>query len=258
MKKIIPLFCTLTALLLLLASCGNNDPIDTNVTTDPITKESEALSSESVDEPAIKMEIEEGYTVMTSANFTIDVTEKGETVTLPGRVAILQDFENNRAIYFDVLEDDTIKVHVFLKGEGQLCLIQNKYLAIFICNVTAQTNPKVITLIGDFVEITDQPFPMGPDQRLEAVEIRRFPIDEIPDTTSVAILPAGIMQRNKAITFLEGYKDMCRSTENVYLLADSFTTPKDAPEAYDLTEQKALPDLDGQYYTVEYLEERYA
>ncbi len=256
MKKSVSLFCTLTALLLLLASCINHDPSDTNTTTDPITKESEALSSESVDEPAIKMEIAEGYTVMTSANFTIDVTEKGETVTLPARVAILQDAEDNRAIYFDVLENDAIKVHMLHKGEGQLCLLGNKYLTIMSSIVKAQTDVKTVTLTCYCYEITDQPF--NSVDRTETVEIRWFPIDEMPDPTNVAIFPSGIMHRDDVILFFEKYKDMFSFQKDICLLADSYTTPKDAPEAYDLAEQKALPDLDGHYYTFEYFEERYA
>ena len=261
MKKSVSLFCTLTALLLLLASCMNHDPSDTNTTTDPITKESEALSSESVEEPAIKMEIEEGYTVMASANFTIDVTEKGETTPLPARVAILQDANGNHAVYVDVLQNVSVKTSRMWRGDCLLYLVNNNQLILFNCfyNPDQRGNG---SLVCQNYQVTDEDFMNGGTK--DTVELQLLPSEGSIDHWYCDFSVRGPAQidshKVNVLNFFSNYQEVFSQYAErgtVYLLADSYTTPKDAPAVYDSTEKKAIPDFNEPFYTIEYIAERY-
>jgi len=284
--KLISLIFALTILFPSIVSCGNyGDDILVNIVTDDqnidtdgdspdientTDKEAEkqldesTVSDASRDDPdpyteqASEMEIESGYTITSTKNINILVTEDKVKKSHTARVAALRSENGENALYFDVLTDDNkVMTSIAWKGYYQLFVREDGLIVLMRLWMSPVT--RRCTAIYQFFNVSDRKTAAYDVIELEVPEINAVPEEGKQISFTVGSPRESARYELIFIDFLYTYRsefdEDVLDGKNIYLIADSYMNPE-SPVIYSDTDKVGFPNFEekeiADKYTWEY------
>lgn len=229
----------------------SGDPEDSdNETTD----QTENTAPPVVDGSMPEMQIADGFTVLTTENLSILVTEDHSKKMHVARVAALKNENGEHALYFDVLTNDNkILSSVTWKGYYQLFVNNDGLLILLRISVSPITQRG--TALYQLYEVSDSKISGYDVVELETPQINAVAGEGKTINFTVGSPAATAMYEGLFLDFTYTFRDELKKEADkgheVYLIADNYLNPAE-PKVYSDKQKMPVPNFEDKSIVEKY------
>lgn len=229
----------------------SGDPEDSgNETTD----KTENTDPPIIDGPMPDMQIADGFSVISTENLSILVTEDYSKMTHVARVAALKNENGEQALYFDVLTSDN-KILSSITWRGYYQLFVNNDGLLILMRISVSPTTQRGTALYQLYEVSDSKISGYDVVELEAAQINAVAGEGKTINFTVGSHAATAIYEGLFLNFTYAFRDELHKEADkgheVYLIADNYLNPTD-PKVYSDKQKMPVPDFEDKSIVEKY------
>ena len=200
------------------------------------------------------MQIADGFSVISTENLSILVTEDYSKKAHVARAAALKNENGEQALYFDVLSDEN-KILTSITWKGYYQLFVNNDGLLILMRISVSPTTQRGTALYQLFEVSDRKASGYDVIELEAPQINAVAGEGKTINFTVGTPAATAMYEGLFLDFTYAFRDelMNQSDEghDVYLIADNYLNPTE-PKVYSDKQKMPVPNFEDKSIVEKY------